>query len=525
MTPLKRFFYSLTSALASMASMAQSPQDPIVIVPSRVEPASDDRSSRLGYFHMTGGGKITPQKTIIFAETEGGEGSADAESYDLRTLEKTAVYYCGVLLKAPDLDKQMNVLDAERERWGVKRRRYEIRSDPYLSRKEIEERLRDPTKDPIRVSARIEYAGSIGGVDPKGAYLYTWMKDPINPEEEDRTPPLPVPDWAPPPPKEWEEARFTFLAKGHYYLVDLTTGERKRSPLRYNGVEVQPKRITPDGRYGLLWNGPYAVLLDLKTSEVYKKFEAGGWFRDAYFSHDSKLMATKGQGLRVWDIATGKQLGLIVFNSLGERVKGLFGGMPSPGYKVGKGFPKNPMTFCEISPSGRFVWFYYVDREPDPASEWQHHRNIYAIWDWKSDQWVGAIGPCCAKYPKTQFCPGSGSSQLRCGLTPSQLERFEGWGPSDDLVFLTGDTDDHVALVDLPTGKVIAKLMLPPGSAKRWYEPIWSAVLGQTLFWASDGMALSDFRDDKGAVRLIRWDLGPHLEEIKKRAALLSGKP
>jgi hypothetical protein len=179
----------------------------------------------------------------------------------------------------------------------------------------------------------------------------------------------------------------------------------------------------------------------------------------------------------------------LFINEEGAHRRGFFKGESWPG------------KYAEFSPSGRYLFHRaYTTAGGIGGKSWTATlHSTHVIWDWRRDRLVESL-------PK------------------EALMRFEGWGPADDLVLIA--EPDHVAVTHLPTGKVVAKLMQPPGFKPR-LQPLTDhhRTHARSLCRPSDAVVLSDAQGADGFYRLIRWDLGPHMDEIRRRVAALSGKP
>lgn len=299
--------------------------------------------------------------------------------------------------------------------------------------------------------------------------------------------------------------------KTHHYILNLETEERTPNPIRpfTDGRMPLPAEISPDQRYIVVNIGP-GPLVYLK--EGWKRHRA--WtlpsYNDSHFSPDSRLLASfGGSGVRIWDIERDK---LIASITPRDHFKGF-----KLTNRGGGG-----VEWVQFSPDSRYLWAYYG-------------RNANLIADRKlSKQFFDTV----------QQAPTYGSlvwdlqrdAKVKI-LTLEQSERMEGFGPIPDTVLLRAV--DGLELVDLKTGKEVARLMFPPGTPPQRYfiegtckDPVnrpWDIPVTKFHFRAltrKDGLVLGCYLgEDPYRVRTgpsyatfyATWKLGPHLEELEKR--------
>lgn len=314
------------------------------------------------------------------------------------------------------------------------------------------------------------YAGSVTAVSPDGSFFYCWERDYSKPVE----------------------------TRDGYWIHDLKTEQRRPSAFKFRGKIDQPFKISPDGKWGVV-RSINPTLTDPITGEIKKELEYPYHIEGVFFSDDSRCVAAIGGETYVWEVGTWKLLGTLDV--------GMDGNMRTGFFKDSKMLRARPQ-FAAFSPSGRYLFQLGV-------TAGLGHLEKYK-----------AIGP------QSSVIWDIKGNRLVTSLPRSALLRFEGWGPTDDLVFLS--EKDHLALVHLPTGKTVAKLMQPPDGVSRILPLVDSTHLPfRTLCRASDGLVLSEYMRQDGKVNgmkdylgyLIRWDLGPHMNEIQTRIAALSGKP
>ena len=102
---------------------------------------------------------------------------------------------------------------------------------------------------------------------------------------------------------------------------------------------------------------------------------------------------------------------------------------------------------------------------------------------------------------------------------------MEGWGWSDDVVFVT--EADYIALCHWKTGTILTKLMLPPNMPRRVNDHVRmsaGSMPWRTLWHPDKPWAVGEFLEGHGYVKLIRWDLEANLPDLKAKVAELNAK-
>lgn len=439
----------------------------LVITPARV----DSEGGSLQFYVNT----LTKDKLI---KTSDQTSALIIRSLD--DLEIELYFYGGHFLHKGRIKEEMAEVDRnfgkhqfEWELRGLEGSIRQIRRDyAHLKKAEIDQkpavRAAEARRDaliqrgPESAGLSLWYYGATGAVSPDGTYFYCYQTDRTEPKEL------------------WQS----------YWVFDVKTETRRPSTFNFRGKIDQPWRISPDGTYGLVRTGDLdLVLCDPLTGEIKKNFKYPWLIENVYFSQDSKYLVLIGGEAWIYEIESGKRMGTLFINEEGRHRKGLFKGEAWPG------------KYAEFSPSGRYLFHRaYTTAGGIGGKPWTATlHSTHVIWDWRRDRLVESL-------PK------------------EALMRFEGWGPTDDLVLIA--EPDHVAVVHLPTGRVVAKLMQPPGFRPR-LQPLTDRhrTHARSMCRPSDGVVLSDGQGADGFYRLIRWDLGPHMDEIRKRVATLPGKP
>jgi len=282
-----------------------------------------------------------------------------------------------------------------------------------------------------------------------------------------------------------------------YWVVDLKTEQKRPSTFNFRGKIDQPFKISPDGKWGVVRSYD-VVLTDPITGETKKELKYPYHIEDVFFSADSKYVVAIGGEAYVWEVGTWKRLGTLDVGLDGNVRRGFFKDVRMDQTKAVR---------ADFSPSGRYLFQLGINTS-NATKNLALGQQSSVIWDIKKDRLLASI-------PKTR------------------LIWFEGWGPTDDLGFFS--ETDHLALVHLPTGKTVAKLMQPPDGVSRIIPKVHSTSLPfRTFCRASDGLVLSEYMRQSGEIQgtkeytgyLIRWDLRPVMADILKRAEALgqSGK-
>ena len=193
--------------------------------------------------------------------------------------------------------------------------------------------------------------------------------------------------------------------------------------------------------------------------------------------------------------------------------------------------------WAELDATGRHVWIYHLRKGyPVPfyeaKSQWPRVAGGYASvknkWVWKNDYY--AIDP---DYQGSFVWDVEKDREVRT-LSPEQANRMEGFGPLPGTALL--GADDHFQLVDLNTGKILAKLMFPETAApKRKYffignqkgigERLYAGIFHARTLSRPDGLVLGAVQianpkyPDSASFHYVNWELGPHLEELRKKMA------
>ncbi len=90
---------------------------------------------------------------------------------------------------------------------------------------------------------------------------------------------------------------------------DLATGKQLRQLQGHNNW-VRALAVTPDGKQLLSGSRDKLLMLwDLEKGEVIRQYEGhSSWIEGAALTRDGKTAVSVGDGVRVWDVATGRQL-------------------------------------------------------------------------------------------------------------------------------------------------------------------------------------------------------------------------
>ena len=481
-------------------------QEPLVIQPARVQQTGYlyarevEPEGVLSFLEM-----VLTQEKIVTCAIQG--KSSGLNVYNLDTLEEDLCFYCGRFAHKGQIKEEMKKIEHDLAKASMEKQvaaiwdprnfadyRYEsmarnhnkITDDDYKVIAEekaascrewfelLQENKRPPGgREPLGslipyIGDSGMYGGSVMAVSPDGRYFHCWQRDYTLPEG----------------------------AQSGFWVFDLKTEQKRPSIYKFHGNIDQPFKLSPDGKWGVV-RSYNLILTDPVTGETRKELKYPYTIANVFFSADSKYVAAIGGEAYVWEVASGKLLGTLDIGMDGKMRKGFFN-------EMNRTTPK----LAEFSPSGRFLFQRGVTGGLDHLEKYKalgNHTSI--IWE-------------IAKH------------RLVTSLPKSAMVRFEGWGPTDDLVFLS--EQDHLALVHLSTGKTVAKLMQPANGVSRIIPKVRETSLPfRTFCRASDGLVLSEYmsQTDENAGRkyftgyLIRWDLKPVMAEILKRTEALNAPP
>jgi RNA polymerase sigma factor (sigma-70 family) len=252
--------------------------------------------------------------------------------------------------------------------------------------------------------------------------------------------------------------------KGSYFfrLWDVATGKPVRQFVVKGGIESLA--FTPDGK-GLVCGGHYErgpVLWDVETQRAVRRFDSGAerTVLAVALSPDGKLLASADREVRLWDVATGKQL-----RSLPQAARHL-------------AFAPDGRTLYAASDAAIRVWDALTGEERSPLPG--HRGALSAV-----------------------RCAPDG----RLIVTAGRDGTIRGWDlAGKELLHLSGQAESGVAF--RPDGKLMAVGCVDPSTEHRQPNGVWATGARLRLWEPATGKEVDRFKGDRGHVNFVAFTRG-----------------